>query len=101
MNTEAIIKQLKKALDCKDDKELRLRVEVIVDLLEETSMVRTPMSLPQVQQVSSRVLPDPAVDLGPKVTYTVSGQKSNKVRGAGSITSTNSEQINYRRPKGT
>ena len=99
MNSDAFIKQLKKALDCKDDKELRLRVEVIVDLLEETGMVRTPMPAPQ--PVTFPTIPQPTVDLGPKDTYTVSGQKGNKVKGAGSITSMNSEQINYRRPPNT
>lgn len=36
MNTDAIIKQLEKALSKKDDKELRLRVEVLVDMLKES-----------------------------------------------------------------
>ena len=30
-----VIKQLEKALECKDDKELRLRVEVLLDILKE------------------------------------------------------------------
>lgn len=97
MNTDAIIKQLKKALACKDDKELRLRVEVIVDLLEETNVVRTPMPAPQTPAPMS-VTQLPTI---PNGNYTVSGQKGNKVKGAGAISSVNSEQINYTRPKGT
>lgn len=46
MNTDAIIRQLEKALNKKDDKELRLRVEVLVDMLKEPRPVPTPMSVP-------------------------------------------------------
>lgn len=90
MNTDAIIKQLKKALACKDDKELRLRVEVIVDMMEESVVVRTPMSAPQ-----------PTFQPIPQPTVSISGQKGNKVKGAGAISPINSEQINYTRPEGT
>lgn len=39
MDSKTIIKQLKKALDCKDDKEMRMRVEVVVDVLEQAQFV--------------------------------------------------------------
>ena len=76
MNTDAIIKQLEKALNKKDDKELRLRVEVLVDILKESNV---PVFRPQ-----------------PTVTA-----KQPKINGPGAITSANSEQITYKRPKGT
>lgn len=93
MNSDAIIKQLKKALACKDDKELRLRVEVIVDLMEETKPVFIPQSQPQPQPMFPKR--EPTLD-----TPNISGQKGNKVKGAGAISPINSEQINYTRPAG-
>lgn len=74
-----IIAQLEKALKCKEDKELRLRVEVLVDILKD----QQPRPVPQSSQP---VLP--ATPAQPKVN------------GAGAIVS-NGEQINYTRPKGT
>lgn len=95
MNTDAIIKQLEKALNKKDDKELRLRVEVLVDMLKESSP--TPPVF----------VPAPATPLKPyydntptlKPPYEVTSS-SNKINGAGPIVS-GGEQITYKRPKGT
>ena len=87
---ETIIRQLEKALSCKDDKELRLRVEVLLDLIktqQPTPFIPQPMPQPTPQQLPT--------------TPTVSGQSSPKVNGAGAISSINSEQITYKRPKGT
>lgn len=83
-----IIRQLEKALECKDDKELRLRVEVLLDMIKEQQP--QPMYIPQqpAQPVQQPVQP-------------VSGSSSPRVNGAGAISSMNSEQIQYKRPKGT
>lgn len=86
MNTDAIIKQLEKALSKKDDKELRLRVEVLVDMLKETRP-----SIP-VQPVRYE---EPLSQTPYKVT-----SQSNKINGAGPIVG-GGEQITYQRPKGT
>lgn len=89
-----IIKQLEKALESKDDKELRLRIEVLVDMLkDQTPPQIIPQPIPQpIQTTYDDTLLTPP---------TVSGSSSAKVTGAGSISSINSEQIQYRRPKGT
>ena len=85
-----IIRQLEKALECKDDKELRLRVEV---LKEQQPAPYIPQPMPQPMQTTydEKLLTPP----------TVTGQSSPKVNGAGAISSINSEQIQYKRPKGT
>lgn len=94
MNTDAIIKQLEKALNKKDDKELRLRVEVLVDILKESKpLIPTPMSVPN-QPILPRFDNTPV----PQPTVT---SKQPRINGPGAITSANSEQINYKRPKGT
>lgn len=94
MNTDAIIKQLEKALNNKDDKELRLRVEVLVDILKESkARPFTPPSqpvLPRYEEPSQPSLQPP---------YKVTSQ-SNKINGAGPIVG-GGEQITYQRPKGT
>lgn len=87
-----VIKQLEKALECKDDKELRLRVEVLLDVLKESGEMRAPIRTQYEQPFKPVPMPT-----GPKIT----GKMSNQVRGAGSITSIDSEQITYQRPVGT
>lgn len=87
----SVIKQLEKALKSKDDKELRMRVEVLLDMLKDQ----------QPHPVVPTVAPTPQTtyyEAPPKPT--VSGQASPKINGAGAIVS-NGEQINYTRPKGT
>lgn len=86
MNTDAIIKQLEKALSKKDDKELRLRVEVLVDMMKET-------------RPSIPVQPVRYEEPLPQTPYKVTSQ-SNKINGAGPIVG-GGEQITYQRPKGT
>lgn len=99
MNTDAIIKQLEKALNKKDDKELRLRVEVLVDILKESKdVVRTPVSLPS--QYPMAPLPTYYTTDPPKVPQPTATSKQPRINGPGAITSMNSEQINYKRPKG-
>lgn len=91
---QTIVKQLEKALECKDDKELRLRVEVLLDMIKEQQpapYVPQPMPQPIQTTYDDKLLTPP----------TVSGQSSPKVNGAGAISSINSEQITYKRPKGT
>lgn len=94
MDQEAILKQLEKALAKKDDKELRLRVEVLVDILKE--------SKPRFQ---SPIIPQPSQSLSPTTPILpredVPTKSSPRVNGVGAISSVNSEQINYKRPKGT
>lgn len=89
-----VITQLEKALKSKDDKELRLRVEVLLDMLKD-----------QQRPIITPTVTPPTV--APQTTYyeappkpTVSGQASPKINGVGAIVS-NGEQINYTRPKGT
>lgn len=83
MYNNTVIAQLEKALKCKDDKELRLRVEVLVDILKD----QQPRPIPQPAQ-SSQPVPSTLP------------QQTPQVNGAGAIVS-NGEQINYTRPKGT
>lgn len=98
MQNTTIIKQLEKALECKDDKELRLRVEILLDVLKESGGPFTTPSVPLPTYYETDNIPKPTIVAEqPKVT----GKKSNQVRGAGSITSFDSEQINYRRPPNT
>lgn len=87
-----IISQLEKALASEDDKELRLRIEVLLDIVKEQQrpITVTPTVAPTPQPTYYEAPPKP----------TVSGQASPKVNGAGAIVS-NGEQINYTRPKGT
>ena len=94
MKSDAIIKQLEKALNKKDDKELRLRVEVLVDILKESNV---PVFRPQ------PTVPQPTYfdTNSPKVAQPTVTAKQPKINGPGAITSANSEQITYKRPKGT
>lgn len=91
-----VIKQLEKALDCKDDKELRLRVEVLVDMLKDNEPQR-PVYIPQPQPTQPTYFETDS----PKIAQPTVSTKQPRINGAGAITSTNSEQINYKRPKGT
>ena len=96
-----IIKQLEKALECKDDKELRLRVEVLLDMIKDQGQPIPTYIPPQpIPQTTYEEIPRPTVQIG-GAEPTVTGSSSTKITGAGSITSVNSEQINYKRPKGT
>lgn len=89
-----IIKQLEKALECEDDKELRLRVEVLLDMIKDQQPAPyIPQPMPQPIQTT--------YDDKPITPPTVTGSSSPKVNGAGSISSINSEQITYKRPAGT
>lgn len=102
METKSIIKQLEKALECKDDKEVRLRLEVLVDMLKDMpAPLRQPVSLPS----QSPITPLPTYyETNDSITKTqtpkVVSKKTPQPRGAGAIVS-NGEQINYTRPKGT
>ena len=96
MNTDAIIKQLEKALAKKDDKELRLRVEVLVEILKESRPVPVPI-LPAQPATPLKPYYDNTPSLKPPYEVT-SG--SNRINGAGPIIG-GGEQINYKRPKGT
>lgn len=93
METKSIIKQLEKALACKEDKELRLRVEVLVDMLKDAPV--------------ENVAPAPYIPAQPTplLTYYENspmpkpGKVTSKIKGPGVIVG--GEQINYTRPKGT
>ena len=94
-----IISQLEKALECDDDKELRLRVEVLLDVIKDqrpsfptpqTFPQTFPQTSPQEQRNNSTYfesIPNPT-------------SNSPKINGPGAIVSTG-EQINYKRPAGT
>lgn len=79
MNNQTIIKQLEKALECKELKEMKMRVEVLVDILKESG----PTFIPARQQPTPQPTPQP---------------QQPRVAGAGAIVSTNSEQLPLVRP---
>lgn len=94
MDIQTVIKQLRKALECKDDKELRLRVEVVTDMLEETSK---PLALPpQPVQPTQPTLPRYEQPTPPG---TYRSPRAKGPSGPGAIVG--GEQITYRRPAGT
>ena len=116
MDSKSIIKQLEKALE-KDDKELRLRVEVLVDMIKESQPISpnippiSPLSPPNVPQWPR--VPEPTVTYESDTVSDTVGQSvaeakkkpikegnPGNVRGSGGIVS-NGEQITYSRPKGT
>lgn len=86
----SVIKQLEKALDCKDE-ELRIRIEVLVDMLKENNSSPLPTSRPAQPYYNQ-----PTLDMN-KVTVS---NNPPKIKGPGAIVSTG-EQINYTRPAGT
>lgn len=91
-----VLSQLKKALECKDDKELRLRVEVIVDFMEEESYTQAfPQTSPQPPTPLTPYYKNEPMLGNQKVTV----DKSNYVNGAPA--SMGRDQINYSRPAGT
>lgn len=102
METKSIIKQLEKALACKEDKELRLRIEVLVDMLKDAPVENVapapyipvqPAPLPTYYE--NTPFPKPTVTtIEPKP-----GKVTSKIKGPGVIVG--GEQINYTRPKGT
>ena len=89
-----IISQLEKALECNDDKELRLRVEVLLDVIKDQ---RPSFSAPQTFPQVSPQGPANSTYFENKPTLT---NNSPKINGPGAIVSTG-EQINYKRPAGT
>ena len=98
----AIINQLEKALKCKDDKELRIRIEVLLDMLKEQtpSIPQLPVApqLPTTPQVTYEA---PASNGEIPKAYRVPKQmKEPRINGTGPIVS-NGEQVQYVRPKGT
>lgn len=114
METKAIIKQLEKALQCKEDKELRLRIEVLVDMLKEIpEPLVPPVSLPSIQgptvPLPYHYETTPKLPVKPTVTMSESNVqmikpkntgKQKKINGAGAIID-NTEQVTYIRPQGT
>ena len=111
---QVIISQLEKALKCKDDKELRLRVEVLVDMLKEApEPIKLPVNLPSqspVQPLQPYFSKEPTLEPPYKVTsktgeipkaYVVpKNMKEPRINGTGPIVS-NREQVQYFSPKGT
>ena len=90
-----IISQLEKALECDDDKELRLRVEVLLDVIkDQRPSFPAPQTFPQ---VSPQGLANNSTYFENKPTLT---NNPPKINGPGAIVSTG-EQINYKRPAGT
>lgn len=112
MDTKTIIKQLEKALECKEDKEMRLRVEVLVDMLKE---IPERIVAPVFPNNPSPINTMPASPLptyyetDDSITKTVTPDvrmikpkagKQKQINGAGAIID-NTEQITYLRPEGT
>ena len=97
MDTKTVIKQLRKALECKDDKELRLRVEVVTDMLEE---INKPIVLPQQPVLPIQpVQPIQPVYEQPTPPGTYRSPRAKGPNGPGAIVG--GEQITYRRPPNT
>lgn len=93
-----IISQLEKALECDDDKELRLRVEVLLDVIKDQRP-----SFPQVTpQTFPQGYPQKPAENTPTYFKNEPTLTNNppKINGPGAIVSTG-EQINYKRPEGT
>lgn len=88
----SVIKQLEKALECKDE-ELRIRIEVLVDMLKESDI---PVARPVAPTLPTYYNNQPTLDMN-KVTVS---NNPPKIKGPGAIIS-NGEQINYTRPAGT
>lgn len=85
MDKQTIIKQLEKALSCKEDKEMRLRVEVLVDILKNTQPAQLGPAPAQAAQPTALQGANAApIDTTPRYTM-----------------SRNGEQLNYSRPAGT
>lgn len=84
-----VINQLKKALACKDDKELRLRVEVLLEILEENKKL-VPKKLEMIQPTVQPTV-QPAV---PTVSDRPVIPQRNPFMGGG-------EELTYTRPEGT
>lgn len=115
MDNKSIIKQLEKALE-KEDKELRLRVEVLVDMMKEYTF--TPQIIPPTPAPEWPRVPQPTVTYetidepikstnSDEVGQSVLDAKKKPIRqvnpgsikGSGGIVS-NGEQIIYSKPKG-
>ena len=99
---QAIINQLEKALKCKDDKELRIRIEVLLDMLKEQAppVPQSPVApqLPTTPQVTYEApAPDGKI---PKAYVVPKNMKEPRINGTGPIVS-NGEQVQYVRPRGT
>lgn len=91
-----IISQLEKALECDDDKELRLRVEVLLDVIkDQRPSFPTPQTFPQTFPQEPVKTNSTYFENKPTLT-----NNSPKINGPGAIVSTG-EQINYRRPPNT
>lgn len=87
------IKQLEKALECKDDKELRMRVEVLLDFLKEGASPYIPPTIQPTQPVQPlQPIPNPT-------SSTAKKSKAPRPNSAGAIVG--GEQITYSRPAGT
>lgn len=94
-----VLSQLKKALECKDDKELRLRVSVIVDFMEEEGSAQ-PFTQPFPQPLPTYYENKPMFEKQPMLeSQKITVDKSNYINGAPA--SMGKDQINYSRPAGT
>lgn len=91
-----IVSQLEKALKCKDDKELRMRVEVLLDVIKEQKQQSFPQGFPQ---TSPQSFPQTSPQVPKNPAPTVSNTPP-KITSPGALIS-RSEQINYTRPEGT
>lgn len=121
MDNKSIIKQLEKALE-KEDKELRLRVEVLVDMMKEytfTPQIIPPTPVPEWPRVPQPTVTYESDTVSNTVSDTVRSTNSDEVgqsvldakkkpirqvnpgsiKGSGGIVS-NGEQIIYSKPKG-
>ena len=97
METKSIIKQLEKALACKEDKELRLRIEVLVDMLKDAPAEKPVENIAPAPYIP--VQPTPLPTYYENSPMPKPGKVTSKIKGPGVIVG--GEQINYTRPKGT
>ena len=100
-----IIKQLDKALEAKDEKELRIRIEVLKDFLE-NSPEPTPINSTPLNPINIPTFPttlDPTFEAFPGKPTPVTSQ-SKQVRKGGANRDgviIGGDEIPYTRPKGT
>lgn len=88
-----VVSQLEKALACDDDNELRLRIEVLLDIIKDQKQQSFPQGFPQGSQQAEAPrayqLPTEPVEM-----------KQPRINGPGAIVS-GGEHIQYKRPEGT
>lgn len=99
-----IIKQLDKALEAKDEKELRIRIEVLKDFLENSPEPITPTPIPTLPaQPLKPTFENPTFDTFPGKPTPITSQSKQVRKGGVSRDGVivGGDELPYTRPKGT